>query len=327
MGFGTPWHGLSRAMSGFFGNFIGKPGPVLSHTELQHQGNIPLIGSQAFPKSALVYFQFVFAAITPILMLGSVLGRINFKAWIPFVLLWITCVYTVNAFLIWGGGFFAAHGAVDYSGGYVIHLAAGISGFVAAAVIGPRLQRDREVDAPNNLLMVAAGAGLLWLGWNGFNGGDSYYAGADASAAVLNTNLCTAVAMLVWIAWDYIFRDKPSMIGAVNGMITGLVGITPSAGFVNGYGAIIVGVVASTIVWMSIRFLSRAPMFRSVDDTLGVIYTHGIAGFTGGLLVGLLADPNIVEYIGIGKTPNIFGEGAIHGNWELLRWQAETAAW
>ena len=220
----------------------------------------------------------MFAAITPILMLGSVLGRINFKAWIPFVLLWITFVYTVNAFLIWGGGYFAAHGALDYSGGYVIHLAAGISGFVAAAVIGPRLQRDREIDAPNNLLMVAAGAGLLWLGWNGFNGGDSYYAGANASAAVLNTNLCTAVAMLVWIAWDYIFRDKPSLIGSVNGMITGLVAITPAAGFVNGYGAIVIGVVASTIVWMAISFLSRAPVFRHVDDTLGVIYTHGIAG-------------------------------------------------
>ena len=147
------------------------------------------------------------------------------------MLLWITFVYTVNAFLIWGGGYFAAHGALDYSGGYVIHLAAGISGFVAAAVIGPRLQRDREIDAPNNLLMVAAGAGLLWLGWNGFNGGDSYYAGANASAAVLNTNLCTAVAMLVWIAWDYIFRDKPSLIGSVNGMITGLVAITPCRRF------------------------------------------------------------------------------------------------
>ena len=239
-----------------------------------------------FPEASLVYFQFVFAAITPILMLGSVLGRISFKAWIPFVLLWITFVYTVNAFLIWGGGYFAAHGALDYSGGYVIHLAAGISGFVAAAVIGPRLQRDREIDAPNNLLMVAAGAGLLWLGWNGFNGGDSYYAGANASAAVLNTNLCTAVAMLVWIAWDYIFRDKPSLIGSVNGMITGLVAITPAAGFVNGYGAIVIGVVASTIVWMAIRFLSRAPVFRHVDDTLGVIYTHGIAGLCGGLMVG-----------------------------------------
>jgi Amt family ammonium transporter len=302
---------------------------VLGHAAEEGQAAIPSITSGPpfhFPQSSLVYFQFVFAGITPILMLGSVLGRINFKAWIPFVLLWITFVYTVNAFLIWGGGYFAAHGALDYSGGYVIHLAAGISGFVAAAVIGPRLQRDREVDAPNNLLMVAAGAGLLWLGWNGFNGGDSYYAGANASAAVLNTNLCTAVAMLVWIAWDYIFRDKPSLIGSVNGMITGLVAITPAAGFVNGYGAIVIGVVASTIVWMAIRFLSRAPVFRNVDDTLGVIYTHGIAGLTGGLLVGVLADPNVVEYIGIHGSENLPGfAGAIHGSWKLLRWQAEAA--
>src|SRR5579884_655648 len=228
MGFGSPFHGLSH--HGFFGNFIGVPGPVLSHTELQHQATIPLVGSMAFPKSALVYFQLVFAAITPILALGSVLGRVNFKAWIPFVLLWITCVYCVDAFLIWGGGFFAQHGAVDYSGGYVIHLSAGVAGFVTAAVIGPRLQRDREIDAPNNVAMVAVGAGLLWLGWNGFNGGDPYAANMSAGAAILNTNLCTAVAFLVWVAWDYLTGRKPSLIGGVNGMIVGLVAITPAAG-------------------------------------------------------------------------------------------------
>jgi Amt family ammonium transporter len=304
---------------------------VLSQGSEQAQATIPSITTGPpfhFPQSSLVYFQFVFAAITPILMLGSVLGRINFKAWIPFVLLWITFVYTVNAFLIWGGGYWSAHGALDYSGGYVIHLAAGVSGFVAAAVIGPRLQRDREIDAPNNLLMVAVGAGLLWLGWNGFNGGDPYYAGANASTAVLNTNVCTAVAMLVWIAWDYIFRDKPSLIGSVNGMITGLVAITPAAGFVDGWGAVAIGVIASTLVWLSIRFLSRAPVFRNVDDTLGVVYTHGVAGLLGGLLVGVLANPKIVEYIGLGHTSSLPGvSGAIHGTWKLLRWQAETAVW
>jgi Amt family ammonium transporter len=229
MGFGAPVaHSGSGVFGtkGFLGTFLGEPGSILSHTAEEGQAIIPSVTEGPpfhFPESSLVYFQFVFAAITPILALGSVLGRVNFKAWIPYVALWITFVYAVNAFLIWGGGYFAAHGALDYSGGYVIHLSAGVSGFVFAAVIGPRLQRDREVDAPNNLLMLAVGAGLLWLGWNGFNGGDSYYAGADASAAVLNTNLCTAVAMMVWIAWDYIFREKPSMIGAVNGMITGLV--------------------------------------------------------------------------------------------------------
>ncbi len=330
MGFGTPVGG--KGSTGFFNTMLGVPGSVLGHVGEEGQAEIPSITTGPpfhFPEASLVYFQFVFAAITPILMLGSVLGRINFKAWIPFVLLWITCVYTVNAFLLWGGGYFAAHGALDYSGGYVIHLTAGISGFVAAWVIGPRLQRDREVDAPNNLLMVACGAGLLWLGWNGFNGGDSYYAGADAAAAVVNTNLTTAVAMLVWIAWDYIFKEKPSLIGSVNGLITGLVAITPAAGFVNGYGAIFIGIIASTIVWMSIRFLSRAPIFRSVDDTLGVIYTHGVAGLIGGLCVGLFADPNIVEYIGHGGgATNLPGvEGVVHGHWTLLRWQAEAALW
>ena len=206
------------------------------------------------------------------------LGRINFKAWIPFVALWSSIVYTVDAFCIWGGGFFAQHGAVDYSGGYVIHLSAGVSGFVAAAVIGPRLQRDREIDAPNNVAMVAVGAGLLWLGWNGFNGGDPYFAGASASAAILNTNLCTAVAFLIWVAWDYMTGRKPGLISGVNGMIVGLVAITPAAGYVNGWGAIAIGVIASTLVYFALNYLSRLRPFRNVDDTLGVIYTHGFAG-------------------------------------------------
>ncbi len=235
----------------------------------------------------------MFAAITPILALGSVLGRVNFKAWIPFCLLWITFVYCVDAFLIWGGGFFAHHGAVDFSGGYVIHLSAGVAGFVAAAVIGPRLQRDREIDAPNNVAMVAVGAGLLWLGWNGFNGGDPYASNMSAGAAVLNTNLCTAVAFLVWVGWDYLTGRKPGLISGVNGMIVGLVAITPAAGYVNGWGAIAMGVIASTIVYFALNYLSRLRPFRNVDDTLGVFYTHGIAGLAGGLLVGIFADPQM----------------------------------
>jgi Amt family ammonium transporter len=323
MGFGSPFHGLSH--SGFFGSFIGKPGSILTHAGEQGQATIPSITTGPafrFPQATLAYFQFVFAGITPILMLGSVLGRVNFKAWIPFVALWITFVYAVNAFLIWGGGFFAAHGAVDYSGGYVIHLAAGVSGFVAAAVIGPRLQRDREIDAPNNVLMVAVGAGLLWLGWNGFNGGDPYFAGASASAAILNTNLCTAVAFLIWVGWDYLTGRKPGLISGVNGMITGLVAITPAAGYVNGYGAIAMGVIASTVVYFALNYLSRMRPFRNVDDTLGVIYTHGMAGLLGGLMVGIFADPNMIVYQGVGQTPSIAAGGLIDtGSFTLLKWQ------
>src|SRR5882672_1944319 len=318
MAFGTPIH-LSD--SGFFGNFWGQPGSILNSKELLQQAHIPELAEEEFlfPQSTLAYFQIVFAAITPILMLGSVLGRINFKAWIPFVALWTLLCYTINAFLIWGGGFFAQHGALDYSGGYVIHLAAGVSGFVAAAVIGPRLQRDREVDAPNNLAMVAVGAGLLWLGWNGFNGGDPYLANHIAAASVLNTNLCTAVAFLAWVGWDYATGHKPSLIGSVNGMIVGLVAITPGAGFVNGWGAIIIGVVASTIVYFALNYLSRAAPFRNVDDTLGVVYTHGFAGLAGGLLVGIFANSSMAETVLAGTISG--------GGLNLLGWQALTALW
>src|ERR1700761_8607931 len=303
MAFGSPVH-IFGATSGFFGNFIGKPGAILNSHSLLEQAHIPELAEEEFlfPMSTLAYFQIVFAAITPILMLGSVLGRFNFKAWIPFVALWTLLIYTVNAFMIWGGGFFAQQGAVDYSGGYVIHVAAGISGFVAAAVIGPRLQRDREVDAPNNLAMVAVGAGLLWMGWNGFNGGDWYSGGEIASAAGLNPNLCPAVAFLVWVALDSATGRKPSLIGSVNGMIVGLVAITPAAGFVNGYGAIIIGVVASSIVYVAYNYLARVRPFRNVDDTLGVIYPHGFAGVIGGLMVGVLADSNMNVVPGFSVT-------------------------
>lgn len=320
MAFGSPMH-IFGADSGFLGNMWGKPGSILGSANELGQAHLPELSEVEFkfPTSTLAYFQIVFAAITPLLMLGSVLGRINFKAWMPFVALWTVLVYTVNAFLIWGGGFFAQHGAVDFSGGYVIHLAAGVSGFVAAAVIGPRLQRDREVDAPNNLAMVAVGAGLLWMGWNGFNGGDWYEAGNIASAAVLNTNLCTAVAFLAWVGLDYLTGRKPSLIGSVNGMIVGLVAITPGAGFVNGWGAIVIGLVATTIVYLAYNYLSRTAPFRNVDDTLGVVYTHGFAGLAGGLLVGIFANSAMAETVLSGTISG----GGLH----LLGWQALTALW
>jgi Amt family ammonium transporter len=325
LGFGSAVHIFGSDGGSFLGNLIGKPGPILQSDSLLHQGTVPMlgdVGKLAISQSTLVYFQFVFAAITPILMLGSVLGRINFKAWIPFVLLWSSLIYTVNAFLIWGGGYFAQQGALDFSGGYVIHLAAGVSGFVAAWVIGPRLQRDREVDAPNNLLMVATGAGLLWLGWNGFNGGDPYLANADASAAILNTNLCTAVAFLVWVGWDYLTGHKPSLIGSVNGMITGLVAITPAAGFVNGWGAMAIGAIGGTIVYLALNYVSRMAPFRNVDDTLGVVYTHGFAGVAGGLLTGVFANTAMASAFGVSATGLVSG-----GGFDLLKWQALTALW
>jgi ammonium transporter, Amt family len=315
MGFGEPL----KLGPGILQSAVGKPRTILSSNN-QQIAYIPLLDgtmpSFRFSETTLAYFQFVFAAITPLLFLGSVIGRISFKVWLIFVPLWSTFAYSVNAFLLWGGGWWSHAGALDYSGGYVIHLAAGTSGFVAAAVIGPRLTRDRERAVPNNLPLAAVGAGVLWLGWNGFNGGDPYFSGADASLAVINTNLTTAVALLTWVLWD-IFASKqrkPTFLGAINGMITGLVAITPAAGFVNSFGAMIIGVVASTLVWLSWNHLGRTRLFKKVDDTLGVFHTHGVAGLAGGLLVGVLADPHIVEYLGGSTGQDVTFSGWLYGH-------------
>jgi ammonium transporter, Amt family len=299
--------------------FLGTPTPALSAGFLLGQATIPAAASGmpelGFPMSTMMFFQFVFAAITVIIMAGSLIGRMSFKAWIIFVPLWMTLIYTVGAFSIWGGGWLASLGAADFSGGYVIHLAAGTSGFVAAALIGPRIQQDRDHFPPNSLLMALAGAGILWLGWNGFNGGDPYFANADASAAILNTNLCTCVSLLVWTIMDSFAYGKPSVVGAINGMIAGLVGITPGAGYVNGWGAIAIGVVTGIIPWIMMNKVQTTNLFRKVDDTLSVLSTHGVAGLLGGLLVGVFACPDMLMYIGTDKeAPGVSITGLLYGD-------------
>lgn len=313
MGFGEPL----KLGPGILSAVVGMPHAVLSQLTMQSRASIPLLKGLMpkfqYPQSSLIYFQFVFAAITPIILAGSVLGRMSFKAWMIFVPVWSTLVYSVNAFMLWGGGWLAQLGVVDFSGGYVIHVAAGISGFVAAAVIGPRLVRDRKNFTPNNLIMAAAGAGILWLGWNGFNGGDPYFANSDAAVAVLNTNIATAVALVSWAVMDLWVAGRVQLTGAINGMICGLVAITPAAGYVNGWGAITIGVVASVIPWITMRWFPRTRLFGRVDDTLGVFHTHYVAGALGGLLTGLLADPAVMEYVGV-KGPGSAVTGLFYGN-------------
>jgi Amt family ammonium transporter len=298
-------------------DIIGVPWPVnFAWTELS-QASVPLLSNSGglpplrFPTSAMVYFQFVFAAITVIILGGALLGRMNFKAWMLFVPLWMTAVYPVGAFLIWGGGWLAQQGAVDFS---VIHVAAGISGVVAAAVVGPRLLKDRKENNPSNLLMAIAGGGLLWLGWNGFNGGDPYTANANAAAAVLNTNLATASALLAWMLLDVFMTGKSNVAGMINGMIAGLVAITPAAGFVNGFAAIVIGIVGGVIPWLTMQYLPKVKFFARIDDTLGVMHTHLFPGAIGGLMTGLLADPAMIVYPGSGKTPDSSITGLFYGN-------------
>lgn len=319
MGFGPQWF-----------PFLGTPSPAVSAAFELSQATVPAAASGmpelTFPMATLIFFQFVFAAITVIILAGSLLGRMNFTAWVLFVPLWTTFAYTVGAFSLWGGGWLATSGAVDFSGGYVIHLAAGTSGFVAAWVIGPRLQSDRDNFPPNNLMMALMGAGILWLGWNGFNGGDPYFANANAGAAVLNTNVSTATALLAWLVMDTVFSGKTSVVGAINGMIAGLVGITPAAGYVDGWGALIIGLCAGVIPWLSLK-LQTETFINRVDDTLCVLSTHGVAGLMGGLLTGVLANPNMLMYIGTDKeAPGVNATGLLYGNPQQLLLQAEAAA-
>lgn len=316
MGFGTPLH----LGPGILGAFVGIPAPVLGALDEMGRASIPLLNgtmpSLRFTSSALIYFQFAFAAITPALLAGAVLGRMNMRAWMLFVPIWSTLVYTVNAFLLWGGGFLSQLGAVDYSGGYVIHVAAGLSGFVAAWALGPSTHKagPSKTQGSNQLLMAVLGAGILWLGWNGFNGGDPYFANADAAAAVLNTNFAAALAMLAWMGLDHWATGRVTLTGAINGLVSGLVAITPAAGYVNGYGALAIGALAGMVPWYTMRRLARVPWFARVDDTLGVFHTHFVAGALGGLLTGLLADPAMTVYLGTGHTASVSVAGLLYGD-------------
>nr|CAB3478964.1 unnamed protein product [Digitaria exilis] len=287
--------------------FWGKAGHALDQGILLSQAGLPATqhlfhsGDQEtaeltpfYPMASMVYFQCVFAAITLILLAGSLLGRMNFKAWMLFVPLWLTFSYTIGAFSIWGGGFLFHWGVMDYSGGYVIHLSSGVAGFTAAYWVGPRSTKDRERFPPNNVLLMLTGAGILWMGWAGFNGGDPYSANVDSSLAVLNTNICAATSLLVWTCLDVIFFKKPSVIGAVQGMITGLVCITPGAGLVQGWAAILMGIVSGSVPWFTMMVVhKRSRLLQHVDDTLGVFHTHAVAGFLGGATTGLFAHPSL----------------------------------
>ncbi|KAI4386845.1 hypothetical protein MLD38_004739 [Melastoma candidum] len=272
---------------------MGNPSTALAIKLLQRNG------STYIPLADYVYFQFVFAAITVILLAGSLLGRMNFYAWMFFVPMWLTCCYTIGAFSIWGGGFLDKPDGIsiiDYAGGFVIHLSSGVAGFTAAFWVGPRHSRDRQHSPPNNIIHMLGGAGFLWLGWTGFNGGSPFAVGRTASLGILNTHICTASSLLVWLCLDMIFYQKSSVIGAVQGMITGLVCITPGAGLVESWAAALMGVLSGSVPWYTMMVLHRRyAFFQKVDDTLAVFHTHAVAGLLGGLLSGVFAKPSLLE--------------------------------
>ncbi|KAI5566679.1 hypothetical protein POPTR_013G040401v4 [Populus trichocarpa] len=303
------WVGWGFRMS--FGEklvfFLGKPAVALDEKFLLGQAFLGY-----FPTATMVFFQGVFACITLILIAGCLLGRMNFRAWIMFVPLWLTFSYTITAFSIWcPDGWLAKLGVIDFSGGYVIHLSAGVAGFTAAYWVGPRIDKDREMFPPNNIILMLAGAGLLWMGWSGFNGGGPFAVSTISSLAVLNTHVCTATSLLTWLLLDTCFFGNPSVIGAVQGMITGLVCITPAAGVVQCWAAILMGIVSGSVPWYTMMVLHKKVKFlRLVDDPIAIFHTHAIAGGLGGILTGFFAVPKLCrlfymvpdweKYIGLG---------------------------
>ncbi|KAG2535220.1 hypothetical protein PVAP13_9NG100800 [Panicum virgatum] len=274
--------------------FVGRPDfAALGQAFLTQQGF-----AGAYPAATLLFFQFVFAAITLILVAGSLLGRVNFRAWMLFVPLWLTFSYTIEAFSLWSpNGFLFKAGVMDFAGGYVIHLSSGIAGFTAAYWVGPRSAKDREAFPPNNILLTLAGAGLLWMGWTGFNGGAPYAANIDATVAVVNTHFCTATSLLVWLCLDCLVFGRPSAIGAVQGMITFL-----------GWAAMLMGVVSGSVPWCTMMVLHKRSRFlKRVDDTLAVLHTHGVAGSLGGVLTGRACGKARPACIPIGDDPRYVG--------------------
>jgi Amt family ammonium transporter len=285
-------YGYSLAFGTDIGGVIGIPEKLfLSGVDVKSlQGTIP--------ELLFVTFQGTFAAITVALISGSYIERMKFSAWLLFSILWVSLVYVPVAHWVWGNGFLAKFGALDFAGGTVVHINAGIAGLVGALILGKR--KDTAL-IPSNLPMVVIGTGLLWFGWFGFNAGSAVASNALASVAWLNTNIATAVAALSWMFVEWLHAKKPTVLGLASGAIAGLVAITPAAGFVNVIGAIIIGLVAGVVPYFAVAVLKHK---LGYDDALDVFGIHGVAGILGAILTGVFADPSINEA----------GKGLLYGN-------------
>ncbi len=266
--------------------------------KLMLSGVTPDSISYTIPEYIFVVFQLTFAAITVALASGAYIERMKFSAWILFTILWCTLVYVPVAHWVWGGGFLAKLGALDFAGGTVVHINAGIAALVGALVLGKRKERNL---IPNNLVSTVTGAGLLWFGWFGFNAGSALAANGLAGAAFINTNTATAVAAIAWMITEWMYSKKPTILGLASGAIAGLVAITPAAGFVNVGGAMIIGLVAGVIPFFMVAVVKNK---LGYDDSLDAFGIHGIGGILGALLTGILADPAI----------NSAGKGLLYGN-------------
>jgi len=242
------------------------------------------------PTFAFVAFQMMFAAITPALITGAFAERKRFKAFVVFSLLWSTLVYSPLAHWVWGGGWLATLGAIDFAGGTVIHISSGVAALVAAMVLGKRKSFGTKETDPHNLTLTVLGAGLLWFGWFGFNAGSALAANGLAASAFLVTNVAAAMGALSWMTISWIRHGHPSVLAAAAGAVAGLVGITPAAGFVGPAAAIIIGLGAGIFCPLALDLVKEKV---GIDDALDVFAVHGVGGIWGALATGLFADKSI----------------------------------
>ena len=293
-------YGYSLAFSGE-GNFFGGFDKLfLKGVTQQTFGALSTI-----PEYVFFAFQGTFAAITVALIVGSFAERIKFAAVLIFSVLWFTFSYVPMAHIVWGGGLLAADGALDFAGGTVVHINAGIAGLVGAYMVGKRIGFGKEAFTPHSLTLTMVGASLLWVGWFGFNAGSAGAANGGAGLAFINTVLATAAATLTWSLGEAMHKGKASMLGAASGAVGGLVAVTPAAGFVGPMGAIVIGGLAGLVCLWGVSGLKR---LLNVDDAFDVFGVHGLGGILGAILTGVFAAQSLGGTGGL--TPDSFSMGA-----------------
>jgi Amt family ammonium transporter len=258
--------------------------------------------AKTIPESLFMIYQMTFAIITVALVAGSVADRLRFSAFLLFCVLWLLIVYVPIAHWVWGGGFLGTYGLIDFAGGTVVHLNAGVAGLVAAYVVGARRGYGSENLAPYDLALAVIGTGLLWVGWFGFNGGSALGANSRAAMAIVATHLAASMGAFTWMALEWWTRGKPSVLGMISGAVAGLGTITPASGFVLPMQAVLIGLVAGAFCFWACTWLK---LKIGYDDSLDVFGVHGVGGFTGTLLAGVFAMG------ALSATPEL--PGGVHG--------------
>ena len=272
----------SLAFSGE-GSYIGD----LSKVFLRTVGLQSLSGD--IPETLFVMFQMTFAIITPGLVVGAFVERIKFSAVIIFTVLWLIIVYAPATHWVWGGGWLAKMGVLDFAGGLVVHTTAGVSALVIAYYLGPRKDFPKSFNPPHSPVLAMIGACMLWVGWFGFNAGSALAANANAGMAMLVTHISAATATITWMFIDWLKNGKPGLVGMITGMIAGLATVTPASGFIGPAGAIFLGLLSGSVCYYSVGFVKFK---MKIDDSLDVFAVHGVGGILGTLFAGILATEN-----------------------------------